>query len=282
MHSLLNGSGPWQDSGNWREAISTADLAIRYLLPIAENAAALDRADFQTLGDIGAAAAFLRDLPSQMRGNSCNELVRLLKNDSNSPKRGVVRGLIGFAVNPLGSTLSVAANQLGKHLLSDDDMIEHFTGFVEAAVVNTQLEHVWTHALEFPYNPDFDQEAGRRAYWFAFIWNEQNRLSRFPADFNLTPDVANQALQRSKLEIQEVRNNPVRLTEIWYNSPLLTSSDVFANINRANEMNGITRKLTRGKTIPQVEQAFDYYCQTVNERERHIHGYAIRMRWSGS
>lgn len=282
MHSLLNGAGPWQESGNWRESISTADLAVRYLLPIAENYAAFDQADFQTLAEIGAAAAFLRKLPSQMRGNNSIELVRLLKQDSTGPKRGVVRGLIGFAVNPLGSSIKFATNQIGKHLLSDDETIAHFTSVVEAAVVDTQLEYVWTHASDFPYSSEFDQEAGRRAYWFAFIRNEANQLSQFSTDFILTPDVANQALQRSNLEIQEVRNNPVHLAEIWYHSPLFASSDTLETINRANEMNKIHRKLARGKTIPQVDQAFDHYRQTANERERHINGYAVRMRWSGA
>lgn len=282
MHSLLNGAGPWHDAGNWRDAVKTAELAASYLLPIAENDAALGSADFQTLAEIGAAAAFIRDLPNQMRGRSCESLTRLLRNASAGPKRGVVRGLIGFAVNPLGTSLSVAANQLGKHLLSDDDLLLQFTSAVEAAVVDTQLEYVWTHAPEFPYNATFDKEAGRRAYWIAFIWNEQNGLSRFPEDFQVTPDVANDALQRSSSELQEIRNNPERLAQIWRSSPLFATNDVVAEVTRANEVIKVARKLARGKEIPEVEQAFGYHRQLIEQRERHIHGYAIRMRWSGA
>jgi len=282
MHPLLNGSGSWNDSGNWRDAIKTADLAVRYLLPIAEDEARLDQADFRTLAEIGAAASFLRELPSQMRGNSCDQLIRLLKGASTGPKRGLVRGLIGFAVNPLGTSISVAANQLGKHMLSDDDALTHFTSFVEATVVDFQLEYVWTHASEFPYDSGFDQEAGRRAYWLAFIWNEQNHLGRFPSDFHLTPDEANQALQRSKSEVLDIRSNPDRLAQIWCNSPLFATNDVVGSISRANELNKVARKLAKGKTIPEVEQALNHHLALIELRERHIHGYAIRMRWTGA
>lgn len=282
MHPLLSGSGPWQNSGNWRDAVNAADLAVRYLLPIAEYEAALNHTDFRTLAEIGAAAAFLRELPGQMRGSSCDQLVRLLKSSSAGPKRGLVRGLIGFAVNPIGTSLNVAANQLGKHLLSDNDALAQFTGIVEAAVIDTQLEYVWTHASEFPYESGFDQEAGRRAYWLAFIWNEQNHLGRFPADFCLTPDIANQALQRSKSEVLKIRNNPDRLAQIWRDSPLFANDDLVASINRINEQGKVAKKLAKGKTIPEVEQALDYHLQKVEQRERHIHGYAIRMRWSGA
>ena len=282
MHPLLSGSGPWHDSGNWRDAVNTADLAVRYLLPIAEDETTLDRAEFRTLAEIGAAASFLRELPSQMRGSSCDQLVRLLKGASAGPKRGLVRGLIGFAVNPLGTSLNVAANQLGKHLLSDDDVLTHFTSLVEATVVDMQLEYVWTHASEFPYEAGFDQEAGRRAYWLAFIWNERNQLGRFPTDFHLTPDVANQALQRSKSEILELRTNPDRLAQIWCNSPLFATNDVVGSLSRANEVTKVARKLAKGKTLPEVEQALNHHSGLIERRERHIHGYAIRMRWSGA
>lgn len=282
MHYLLNGSDQWQDSGNWRDAVGTADLAVRYLLPIAENESNLDNANFKALAEIGAAAAFLQELPSQMRGRSCDELTRLLKRSSTGPKRGVVRGLIGLAWNPLGTTLNFAMNQLGKQLLSDDELITNFTALVEAAVVDTQLEYVWTHAREFSYDAEFDKEAGRRAYWLAFIWNEQNRLSRFPADFQLDPDVANEAVQRSRRDIQDVHNNPERLAGIWLHSPLFSNNDPIASINRVNELKRVSRKLSKGKSLPEVEQAFAHYRQNIEQRERHIHGFAVRMRWSGA
>lgn len=282
MHPLLNGSGPWQDTGNWRDAANTADLAVRYLLPIAEEDVRLDQVDFQTLAEIGAAASFIRELPSQMLGNSCKELVRSIKRASSGPRRGLVRGLIGFAFNPLGTSINVATNQLDKHLTSDDDVLSHFTSIVEATVVDTQLEHVWTNASNFPYDAEFDREAGRRAYWFAFIWNQQNHLGRFPADFQLTPDVANQALARSKNDILEIRNSPQRLAQIWCDSPIFATNDTFATISRINEQGKIYRKLAKGKTIPEVEQAFGHHLRSIERRERHIHGYAIRMRWSGA
>jgi hypothetical protein len=281
VHPLLSGAGPWHDSGNWRDAVSSADLAVRYLLPIAENEDALYGADFRTLAEINAAAAFIRDLPSQMRGNSYEQLIRLIKKSPSGPKRGVVRGLVGLAINPLGTTINIAANQLGKHLISDSDALIEFTSHVEALSTDSQLEYVWTHANDFPYEEAFDSELGRRAYWIAFLWDGRNWLSRFTPDFRLTPDVANQMLRMSRMDIQAIRNSPDRLAHIWCESPLFASDDVVAALTRQSERTKIARKLSKGKSIPEVEQAFDFYQRLREHRERHIHGYAIRMRWSG-
>lgn len=280
MHPLLNGSDSWRDTGNWRDAVSASDLAVSYLMPIAENEAMLRRADFRTLGEIVAAAGFLNDLPIQMRGNSCNQLNQLIKEAPSGPRRGIVRGLVSFAVNPVGSTLNAAVNQLGKSILKNEDTVSEFASLVEASAVDAQLEYIWTHANQFPYDQAFDQETGRRAYWFSFIYNDSNHLSRFPSDFVLTHEVANQSLQRSQSDLYSLRNNPNALASLWSTSPLFSTNDVVANINRINETDRVARKLSRGKTIDEVEQAYQFHRQNIDNRERHIHGYAIRMRWS--
>lgn len=282
MHPLLNGSDTWRESENWRDTINSVDLAVRYLMPIAENPDSLTHADFRTLAEIGAAISFLRNLPSQMRGPSCTELIKQCKRRSSGPKRGLVRGLVGFAVNPLGSTINVAASQIGKATLSDDAVISDFAQATEAGVVDAQLEYVWTHASEFPYEDSFDNEAGRRAYWLAFVWNEQNHLDRFPAEFVLTPELANQGIQRSQHDLHDLRNNPDRLGQLWLTSPLFASNDVMGSINRVNELKRIVRSLSKGKTVREVEMALEHYHQTLELRERHIRGFATRMRWTGS
>jgi hypothetical protein len=144
------------------------------------------------------------------------------------------------------------------------------------------LEYVWTHASEFPYEESFDNEAGRRAYWLAFVWNEQNHLDKFPTEFILTPELANQGIQRSQDDLQELRNNPDQLGQLWLTSPLFASDDVMGSINRVSTMKRIVRSLSKGKTVREVEMALTHHCQTLELRERHIRGFAIRMRWSGS
>jgi hypothetical protein len=282
MHPLLTGSDQWKESGNWRDAIGISELAMRYLIPVAENNAVLAHANMSALAEIGAAATYMRDLPSQMRSNSCAELIRLLKNSAAGPSRGLVRGLIGFAVNPLGSSVNLAANQIGKRMVSSDELIVEFLNAVESIVVDRQLEYVWTHASEFPYEEQFDREIGRRAYWYAFVRNESNWLGKFSKDFVLTPDVANEALQKSQLELNALRTNPRQLATLWMSSPLFASNDVIGSINRINETDRVYKKLSKGKTVPEVEQAFTYHSQIIESRQRHIHGYAIRMRWTNS
>lgn len=282
MHPFLTGSNTWEDGGNWRDAIGNSELAMRYLIPIAENDAVLAHANMNALAEIGAAAAYMRDLPGQMRSGSCAELVRLLRRNAAGPSRGLVRGLVGFAINPLGSSINIAANQIGKRMVSEDELIVEFLSAVESIVVDRQLEYVWTHASEFPYEEQFDKEVGRRAYWFAFVRNESNSLGKFSKDFALTPENANQALQKSKVELNTLRNDPKLLSTLWMSSPLFASNDIIGSISRINETDKIYKKLSKGKSVPEVEQAFAYHSQIIESRERHIHGYAIRMRWTSS
>jgi hypothetical protein len=209
-----------------------------------------------------------------MRTNKITEIATAAKSNSLQPKRGVTRTLFSLATNPLGTSLDVAFNALDKSLTKDDDYINHTLSWVESTAVDHQLELIWTNASNHPYDTDLDRELGRRAYWIAFVWDAQHPLNAFNSDFLFTPELANSANSSIEARLNQMRNSPEALVALWGESAGVPAMHYIQN------QATYVKKLRRGKVIPEIEAVWDNHVSVTRHRQRHIRGYATRMRWS--
>ena len=264
----------WELPSDWRNVSSIFDSAVDRVLYFSQNDANFERASVEDLGDLIAAIALIRQTPAQMQTSRISDVVQSAKRSSTNPKRGVTRTLFSLAVNPLGTSLNVAMSALDKSLTKNEDYLNHTLSWVESTAVDFQLESVWTKPNNFPYEQDLDRELGRRAYWIAFVWDAQHPLHTLNPNFELTPDLANTAISASDAKLHQMRNSPESLVTLWGLSPGVQTMHYIQNEA------AYVRKIRRGKVIPEVEYAWNQHCALIAHRQRHIHGYATRMRWS--
>lgn len=271
---IVFGKYVWDLPADWRNVASLFDNAVDRVLYFSRNESNFSRATVEDLGDLIGAIGLIRQTPTQMRTTKTTQIAVAAKSDSLQPKRGISRTLFSLATNPLGTSLDVAAKALDKKLTKDDDYINHTLSWVESTAVDHQLEQIWTNASNFPYDAELDRELGRRAYWIAFVWDAQHPLNAFSSEFQFTPELANSANSSIEARLNQMRNSPEDLVALWGQSggvPLMHYIQ--------NEA-AYVKKLRRGKTIPEIEAVWNDYVSITRHRQRHIRGFATRMRWS--
>jgi len=84
--------------------------------------------------------------------------------------------------------------------------------------------------------------------------------------------LANSANSSIEARLNQMRNSPEELVALWGQSggvPLMHYIQ--------NEA-AYVKKLRRGKAIPEIEAVWNNYVSVTRHRQRHIRGYATRMR----
>lgn len=271
---IIFGQYAWELPSDWRNVASIFDNAIERVLYFSRNEASFARASVEDLGDLIGAIGLIRQTPTQMRTTKITDIAIAAKSSSLQPKRGVTRTLFSLVTNPLGTSLDVAFNALDKSLTKDDDYINHTLSWVESTAVDHQLEMIWTRASDYLYDAALDRELGRRAYWIAIVWDAQHPLSALNPQFEFTPELANSANSSIDAQLNQIRNSPESLVSLWGQSAGVPAMHYIQN------QATYVKKLRRGKVIPEIEAVWNNYVSITRHRQRHIQGFATRMRWS--
>lgn len=271
---IVFGKFVWDLPADWRNVASLFDNAVDRVLYFSRSEANFSRASVDELGDLISAIGLIRQTPTQMRTGKINEIATAAKTASSQPRRGFTRTLFSIATNPLGTSLDVAFTALDKSLTKNDDYINHTLSWVESTAVDSQLELIWTNASNYPYDTSLDRELGRRAYWIAFVWDAQHPLNAFSSDFELTPELANSVNNSIEARLNQLRNSPESLVSLWGQSGYVPPMHFIQN------QAAYVKKLRRGKIIPEIEAVWNNHVAITRHRQRHIHGFATRMRWS--
>lgn len=274
MYDLIVGPEKWHHKGGFGAIGSTSSAAAALLL---DGLRSSDKKGItiDAIGEQVAAAGYLLSLSSNARTTACVSLIAELKKRNKPRRPGVVRSLFGLATSPVGFAIETGLRAVGNKVVNEDEFVSEFLSRCVSAGVETQLDYVWANPSRFPRDDSLDAELGRRAFWSSFLDRDERPLWRFHPDGPLTPKIVNNALQQSEDDLRELRNSPSQLTNLWLQSPLFPFT-----IERINQQNRIYKRLSKGRTVGEVEQAFRHHREQVILRQRHIHQFAERMKWS--
>ena len=211
-----------------------------------------------------------------MRGTRTKQLVdtarkREVKSVSYRPTK---LGLASMLVNPIsavaGFGIGVAARKIGRNVMantviSEDEWLSSALTEIELLAIDLQISAVLAHSATFPRDDEFDRELGRRIYWVSFFY--PRRRDEIPSNLSLDAATANSSVAESQRNLESLRNS----------MSLLIGSPFQPGLT---EMDTIERKIKKGKRVPEMEKAWEWRCESLAIRQRHLMPYANRMEWT--
>lgn len=281
----LRGSTDWSLPEDWRLVSTKCDAALEIIRYCHTDANRVSTLSLTHLGDVTSAIQLIREIPAQLRSPGVEELAvaerkREVSSVSYRPKASKL-GIASLIVNPVGTiagtAIGMAARTAGRHAMAHtlfdvDDWLEQALKWVEIRAVAAQLERVFSNQPIHPRDDVFDQELGRRVYWFSFrssrSWtNSEEPLTSVPLGFNFTPLIATNETSRIAADLESQRHSIHLLGLSPFNPGLM-------------KIDELERKIKKGKRVPEMEQAWQWAVQGDADRQRFVMPYARRMEWT--
>jgi hypothetical protein len=169
----------------------------------------------------------------------------------------------GFALGIAGRTV---ANRVGGHIMIDEaEWLSTALDEVQLSAIDIQLEKIFLRQHDFVRHEEIDQELGRRVYWLGFVYPQQ--LNTVAPHFVFNPVIANKVISDSQNQLNGERRSIALLMNSPYNPGLM-------------KMDEFTKKLKKGKNVPEMEMAWNWKRDLVASRQRHVMPYSQRMGWA--
>ena len=268
----LMGLSDWSVPADWREITPKFDAAVQIIRYCVEDDARYDGMTIAQLGDAIAAVDYVRNIPSQFHTDQHKAVVMAgrkisLQRTSIRPKIGVM-GLVNLVASPGAAVAGIAAGVglrvLGSQAMTNKQSFENVLSEVQLCAVDVQLEKV-LRSSEIPRDASVDRLIGQRVYWLGFVYPKE--WSWIPTTYEFTAAEANRAIEKSAVDVDSKRHNMAVLID----SPYCPSM---------SDMDSIARKLKKGKNVPEMEMAWNWYRKVVATRQRHVMPFAQRMGWT--
>jgi hypothetical protein len=274
----LNGSTDWSLPADWREVSRKFDAALDIIDYCFADFDRMENLKVSDLGDVIAAVELVRETPPQMhtaraKTLSANRRTRDAKSVKYRPRVNTLN-VLSMVTSPLATTAGFAlgiagrtvANRVGGHIMIDEaEWLSTALDEVQLSAIDIQLEKIFLRQHDFVRHEEFDQELGRRVYWLGFVYPQQ--LNTVAPHFVFNPVVANKVISDSQNQLNGERRSIALLMNSPYNPGLM-------------KMDEFTKKLKKGKNVPEMEMAWNWKRDLVASRQRHVMPYSQRMGWA--
>lgn len=260
----------WTLPSDWREIAPIFDLAVDYAMDFFNNS---KNVEFTTseLSEVAHALDYMVQVPANLRPPSFKRIDNFVR-DIYRVKFKKVSAALGLAFNPLETVLNLGVGVATQMELDALDIALPFLKEWQEKIVLQQITRCQQSRIPVGHDPFFDQQVGRLIYWYAF---QERALIDCSPDLELTPDLANDAMRRHRINLQETYSSSSQLFNIWYKSDFC-KDDEEAHRKKKRYL----RKLDRGAKIGKIERAWTQHVQNIDQRHQFIHWYANRMNWA--
>jgi hypothetical protein len=266
----IAGRYDWTLPSDWREIGGLYDLAVDYALDFFHNTRDVQFTTSE-LSEVAHSIDFILEVPPNLRPPSFSKIDSFVRELYGIKfKKG--RAAIGLALNPIGTVLSLGVGLMKKMELDAADLVTPFLKEWQEKIVHQQIERCIDSKIRAGANPVFDQQLGRLIYWYAF---QERVLIDCSPNLQLTPDLANDAMRRHRITLEETYNSSAKRFDIWYASDFCKDDE-----EAQRKMKSYLRKMDRGGKIGKVERAWSQYVQIIERRHQYVHWYAERMNWA--
>lgn len=260
----------WTLPSDWREIAPIFDLAVDYAMDFFMNS---KNTEFTTseLSEVAHALDYVIQVPANLRPPSFNKIDNFVR-EIYRVKYKKISTAFGLAFNPLETVLNLGVGVATQRELDALDLALPFLKEWQEKIVLQQITRCQQPKIPLGHDPLFDQQLGRLIYWYAF---QERALIDCSPDLEFTPDLANDAMKRHRINLEETYSSSSRLFNIWYVSDFCKDDE-----EALRKRKRYLRKLDRGIKIGKVERAWSQYVHNIDKRHQFVHWYANRMNWA--